>query len=137
MLKKGSRPGTVCAAVGSILPVPAWFPAIPLEARKVAHEGKHIRLFKGFNFFLRVNGNKSGIALIVAVHPMDPLVPFEEIKLAAFTTFVQRANQVATILVGFHLVKEFAEFVLETIWMLPQDAFDRGAQMSNLDLFLV
>ena len=43
--------------------------------------------------------------LIVALFPIDPLVPFVKIKLAAFATFVQRVRQAAAVLVEFHLFK--------------------------------
>jgi hypothetical protein len=65
------------------------------------------------------DGDQSGILLVVAVLPIDPLVPFVKIKLAAFPAFVQRAGEVAAILVGLNLFQECAELSRDTLGMFP------------------
>ena len=73
--------------------------------------------------------------LIVALFPIDPLVPFVKIKLAAFATFVQRVRQAAAVLVGFHLFKNLGELAADAVGVLPQDALGGITQVHDLDRF--
>ena len=110
---------------------PFWLPTVEVQTRKVGHKREYIRLLKCRYFFRRLDWNQSCILLVVAVLPIDPLIPLMEIELAAFQALVQRACQVTGILVGFHLFKESRKFARYALGMLPQNTLSGMAQLDN------
>ena len=82
----------------SVFAVPDRCSPIQVQARIIAHQTEYIGLLERFQLLRRLNGNEGRVALIVALVPVDPFVPFMEIQLAAFPALVQRAREMAAVL---------------------------------------
>ena len=85
------------AADSSVFADPCRSPAVQVQTRKVAHEVENVRTFERLDVFLR-NRDHRGIHLVVTFVPIDPFIPFVEIKLAALPALVQRSDRVNTVL---------------------------------------
>jgi hypothetical protein len=100
-----------------------------VQARIIAHKTEYIGLLERFQLLRRRNGNQGRIAPIVAPVPVDPFVPFKEIQLAAFPALVQRAGEMAAVLIGFDLLENFREFAAGPLRVLSQGTCGGSGQL--------